>query len=210
MFCVRQLPFVLLPTIVLSGLALWYRHHYNKKNKEYEALKSDKPFYTVLFFPDDVTARSLAAAKKNTPKEEHEGSLAILMLALQRSKRSIDVCIFTFSCKEIGDVLINAHRCGIVVRCITDNEQVFATGSQVERLRRAGIQVRHNFNSYFMHHKFAVVDQDILVNGSLNWTLQGVCGNQENVVITDTPEMATPFLTQFEKLWDLYDPEKNK
>lgn len=205
----RQMSVVLIPTILLSGLALWYRYHYEKKKKDYEALESNKPSYVVLFFPDDATARSLTAATKNKPKEEQEGSLSVLMDTLQRAKRSIDACIFTFSCKEIGDVLINAHRNGIVVRVITDNEQVSASGSQVERLRRAGIQVRHDFTSYFMHHKFAVVDQGVIVSGSLNWTLQGVCGNQENVVITDAPEIVSPFVQQFEKLWDLYDPEKH-
>ena len=209
MLRIRVLPVILLPAILLSGLTLWYRHHYNKKKKEYEALRADRPSYIVLFFPDDATARSLSATTKNTRNEDHEGNLSVLMFTFQRATRSIDACIFAFSCKEIGDILIDAHRGGIVVRVIADNEQISSSGSQVERLRRAGIQVRHNFTSYLMHHKFAIIDQTFLINGSLNWTLQGVCGNQENVVITDTPEMVVPFMTQFENIWDYYDPEKN-
>ena len=204
---VHQLSLLLPSTILLSGLVLWYRHHYIKKKTEYEALKSRKPSFKVLFFPDDATARSLATAAGKPDGQEHGGNLSELMLTLQRAKRSIDVCIFVFSCKEIADLLIKAHRDGVVIRIITDNEQISTSGSQVERLRRAGVQVRHDSTSYFMHHKFAIVDQEVMACGSLNWTLQGVCGNQENVIITDADEVVSPFAAHFEKLWDSYDPE---
>ena len=203
-FC--QLPILLLPTLLASGLALWYGYHYVKKKKEYEVLISDKPSYKVLFFPDEATARSLTA---NANVNDQEGSLSVLMDTLQRARRSIDVCIFTFSCKELGDILINAHRRGVVVRVITDFEQESASGSQVKRLRGSGIQVRHDYASYFMHHKFSIVDQETLVSGSLNWTLQGVCGNQENVIILNAPEVVGPFTRQYEKLWDMFDPEQH-
>ncbi len=200
-----NLPVFILPTILASGLALWYRYHYIKKKKENEVLKSEKPSYRVLFFPDEATARSLT---EGSSTGIHEGSLSILMRTLQNATKSIDVCMFTFSCKELGKLLISAHQNGIEVRVVTDKEQVSASGSQVERLRRAGIQVRHDYASYFMHHKFAVVDQTILVSGSLNWTLQGICGNQENVVILNVPEVVEPFATHFDRLWIMFDPEQ--
>lgn len=36
-----------------------------------------------------------------------------------------------------------------------------------------------------MHHKYAVIDSRLLINGSFNWTRQAVLYNQENTVITD-------------------------
>jgi len=197
---------LLLPTTFLAtGLAVWYRYHYIKKRKESEALQLTKPSYRVLFFPDEATARSFTS---HSEISHHEGSLFVLMNTLQSAERSLDVCIFTFSCKELRDILVRAHRNGVVVRVITDGEQVAASGSQIESLRRAGIQVRHDCASYFMHHKFAIVDEKTIASGSLNWTLQGVCGNQENVVILDAPEVVLPFSKHFERLWDMYDPEK--
>ena len=35
-----------------------------------------------------------------------------------------------------------------------------------------------------MHHKFAIVDSNILINGSFNWTERAVSENCENVVIS--------------------------
>ena len=192
-------------TLLATGVAVWYRYHYTKKKRENETLQLTKPSYRVLFFPDEATARSFTS---NCEINRREGSLSVLMNTLLSAKKSLDVCIFTFSCKELKDVLVCAHQNGVVVRVITDNEQVAASGSQVASLRRAGIQVRHDCVSYFMHHKFAIVDEKILASGSLNWTLQGVCGNQENVVILDAPDVVVPFSKQFERLWDMYDPEK--
>lgn len=127
---------------------------------------------------------------------------------LQEARKSLDVCVFVISCKELADVLINAHRNGVIVRVISDGEQMTVSGSQIQRLRKVGIQVRNDSTSYFMHHKFAVVDDKVLASGSLNWTLQGVCGNQENVMITAIPELVAPFSRHFEKLWEMYDPRK--
>lgn len=40
-----------------------------------------------------------------------------------------------------------------------------------------------------MHHKFAVIDGRLLVNGSFNWTRQAVLYNQENCVVTDNAQL---------------------
>ena len=161
--------------------------------------------------------RWLWGAKKETtnqvlffPERKDRKDFAVLKETLQSAKQSLDVCMFTFSCQELAQVLINAHhQRGVVVRVITDTEQVHSLGSQVERLRREGIQVRNDNTSYYMHHKFAIVDDHYLVNGSLNWTVQGVFGNQENVVITRTPALVRPFVEQFQHLWDVYDPQQS-
>ena len=146
----------------------------------------------VLFFPERADRKDFTVLKET----------------LQLAEQSLDVCMFTFSCQELAQVLINAHQRGVVVRVITDTEQVHSLGSQVEWLRREGIQVRNDNTSYYMHHKFAIIDDRCLVNGSLNWTVQGVFGNQENVIITTTPKLVQPFVEQFRHLWDIYDPKR--
>lgn len=197
-----------LPPILISGLVLWYSRYYWRREKEKNPPRRSTGAdheCKVLFFPDSATAQSFSSSVEDCVDK---GSLSVLIETLQGAKKSLDVCVFTMSCKELGDVLINAHSSGVVVRVITDNEQSAVSGSQIERLRKNGIQVRNDNSAYFMHHKFALVDEATLINGSLNWTLQGVCGNQENVVIATTPEVVAPFNRHFERLWEMYDPEK--
>jgi cardiolipin hydrolase len=57
-----------------------------------------------------------------------------------------------------------------------------------------------------MHHKFVIVDNILIANGSFNWTRQAITGNRENVVITNEPQIVRNFCDEFEKLWIEYDP----
>ena len=65
----------------------------------------------------------------------------------------------------------------------------------------AGIRVVHDNSSYHMHHKFCIIDDTKLLNGSLNWSVQGVRSNQENVMITTDPALVRPFQAAFAKMW---------
>ncbi len=195
----RSLYYVIVPTagIVCSGLFLAYWFYRR-------TVSSEKTINKVVFFPDKATAQLLY--RKRNGANLQESSLFTLMESIQSARYSLDVCMFTMASKELSEVLIRARRDRIVVRVITDTEQIGASGSRIGRLRRAGIQVRTDNSSFFMHHKFVVVDNKMLINGSLNWTLQGVCGNQENVLITSNSDLVQPFVKQFEHLWELYNP----
>lgn len=64
-----------------------------------------------------------------------------------------------------------------------------------------GIRVRSRKTDYLMHHKFVIVDNKLLVNGSANWTIQAFFGNYENVLITNESELVSLYKNEFEKLW---------
>jgi cardiolipin hydrolase len=102
------------------------------------------------------------------------------------------------------------HETGIAVRIITNEEHEALSGSQIERFQREGIQVRHDKTSFYMHHKFVVVDGSVLITGSFNWTRQAVTGNRENVLVTNNLEIVGPYVEEYEKLWELYKPVKSK
>ena len=143
---------------------------------------------TVLFFPSSDGE-----------------SYRILSTTIKNARRSLDVCVFTICNRELVNILINAHLNGTIVRVITDYEQENIDGAQCWKLRQSGIQVRTNSSSYLMHHKFCIVDDSELINGSLNWTAQGVECNEENVVITNDVSLVKQFSGHFNKLWNTYD-----
>ena len=73
-----------------------------------------------------------------------------------------------------------------------------------ERLVDEGIPVKDDQSKFHMHHKFAVIDNSTLVNGSFNWTRQAVLSNRENVVITSEAALVHAFTEEFNKMWALY------
>ena len=203
------------------SVVVWlaWLHHTGKKKAE----RPKRVVNKVLFFPDQANLHQLAVSNSHkTPNASSsvnstsqrsdkadvgkEGSMWELFKSLQQARHTIAVCVFNIASSELCDVLIVAHQAGVIVRVVTNNEQMLHSGNQVNRLRAAGIQVRVDETEYFMHHKFAVVDGALLLTGSLNWTTQGLCGNQENVILTSEPALVQPFSKQFEVLWTKYDP----
>lgn len=72
----------------------------------------------------------------------------------------------------------------------------------------AGIQVRHDQDLGYMHHKFAIVDRKVLITGSLNWTTQAIQNNRENVLIMEDKEYVRLFLEEFERIWEEFNPTR--
>ncbi|VFV19389.1 phospholipase d6 [Lynx pardinus] len=97
---------------------------------------------------------------------------------------------------------------GVRVRVITDCDYMALNGSQIGLLRKAGIQVRHDQDLGYMHHKFAIVDKKVLITGSLNWTTQAIQNNRENVLIMEDEEYVRLFLEEFERIWEEFNPTK--
>ena len=62
-----------------------------------------------------------------------------------------------------------------------------------------------------MHHKFAIIDNRILLTGSYNWTFSANNRNDENLMVIDDPEIIEIFQNQFINLWsNKYSVERTK
>ncbi len=123
------------------------------------------------------------------------------------AKRGIDVCVYTISDDRLTEVLIDAQRRGLKVRILSDNHKVHDSGSDVNRLRERGIDVRLDDTDFHMHHKFALFDGARLASGSFNWTRGASTGNEENLVVTDDVRLVRSFGARFEQLWGKFAPD---
>uniref|UniRef100_UPI0037E94CE5 mitochondrial cardiolipin hydrolase n=1 Tax=Semicossyphus pulcher TaxID=241346 RepID=UPI0037E94CE5 len=138
-----------------------------------------------------------------------ESSFSRLLRYILSASSSLDLCVFAFSNMDLGRAVLALHSRGVTVRVLTDKDYAAIPGSQIGALRKAGICVRCSAGSVYMHHKFAVVDGQLLITGSLNWTLAAVQGNMENVVVTEEPDLLRPFIKEFHRLWLCNDRAQN-
>jgi mitochondrial cardiolipin hydrolase len=127
--------------------------------------------------------------------------LETVLQHLRQVRRQADLCVFTISDDRIAEAVLDAHRRGIAIRLITDNAKEFDVGSDVGRLREAGIAVVVDRSEAHMHHKFALFDGHWLINGSYNWTRSASEANEENLVASNDPDLYGQFAARFEKLW---------
>lgn len=141
----------------------------------------------VLFAPDDSVAERIGER-------------------IDAARESLQLCVFTITDNRLTRRILAAHERGVVVRVITDDLKSLDKGSDIFRLDRAGIAVRTDKDPTHMHHKFAILDQKVLLTGSYNWTYSASEHNRENLLISQDPEVLEPYRAEFENLWRLYAP----
>ncbi len=119
-----------------------------------------------------------------------------------RARRRVDVCVFTITDDRIAEAVMSAHRRGVKLRIITDDDKSLDRGSDVDRLKRAGLAVRVDQSEYHMHHKFALFDRKTLLTGSYNWTRSAAERNEENFIVTQDSRLLDRFSEAFDHLWE--------
>ena len=125
---------------------------------------------------------------------------------LEHARQRIDICVFTITDDRVADAIRRAHERGVAVRIVSDDDKSNDKGSDIDRLREAGIPVRLERSDYHMHHKFAIFDGAALVTGSYNWTRTAAQENEENLVVTGDRSLLRTFEQCFEKLWGELSP----
>ena len=131
-----------------------------------------------------------------------EGGAADALIHLINGARdSVRIQAFMFTHKGIRDAVIAAHRRGVAVELIMDDDNSSIPGSARPALRRAGITVYVPPEDLTMHNKVILIDDRILATGSFNFTWSADRKNVENLLILrDKPRLMKAFLTQHETL----------
>lgn len=137
--------------------------------------------------------------------------------ALQSAKRTLDICVFTITDDRVAKLLLEAHKKGVQVRIISDDEKSLDKGADIELLRNSGIPVKIDDSPFHMHNKFAIigeslhracwltpVDNALILNGSFNWTRSAADANNENIIVQDSPILIANFRKEFDRLWDAF------
>ena len=136
----------------------------------------------------------------------------IMIKEIEKAKAKISVAIYDITNKKITDALINAHKKGISVRLYTDKiinedyEQPLLddlTNNNIE-VKIANPENWNNVQSYraIMHNKFIVIDEDIVITGSYNFTTNAEENNRENLIIIPNKIIAQKYYEQFNIYWD--------
>ncbi|HBZ93692.1 phospholipase D-like domain-containing protein [Pseudomonas sp. UBA7530] len=122
----------------------------------------------------------------------------------RQARVSVDICVYTISDDQLSEEVLACHARGVAVRVISDNEKQFDAGSDIQWLKDKGVPLRIDAGPFHMHHKFALFDGRLLLNGSFNWTRSATTSNEENLLVTDDPHLVAEYRREFDKLWARY------
>ncbi|KAK0170092.1 hypothetical protein PV328_010697 [Microctonus aethiopoides] len=160
----------------------------------------------VFIFSDECShcrnhANTRIPCNKNCPV----ASIKRLIHYLDASHSTLDVCIYIMTSQDITKAIIEAQRRKVLVRVIVDANmsENSACFYQLELLKRNGVRVRmQRSNVSLMHHKFALIDNEIMIYGSTNWTMQAFYGNFDGILVTNQHEFVKPFINEFNRMWE--------
>lgn len=152
------------------------------------------------FCPEDCQMESASSIFKGKPEDS---ALSKITDLIKNAKQSVKTASFTFTNEAIADELAAAGLSGINVTILTESRQRNAKGSQYQRLKDSGLDIKLDGNKYNMHHKFIVIDGKVVITGSPNFTLSGFNKNDENTVIIYDEDIALAYVREFNILYDL-------
>lgn len=127
---------------------------------------------------------------------------------IKSAKSRITVGMFTFTDKVTSKALQDAAKRGVTVELVTEAKQA-GISTVISSLMTAGVRVivGANDTSDFsaMHHKYAVIDEDIVVTGACNWTKNGFVDSCEDVIILRDKGLARAYRHNWKALVKRYD-----
>ena len=132
--------------------------------------------------------------------------IGLIKDALRAAERSIDVLMHHLVFDDLVKELAKAAERGIRVRVVVNEaDRAETAGSAWDRLRSAGGEVRFKRGNadlfQLMHHKLAIVDERVLINGSGNWSGSAFFNNFENYARYDDAAVVRPFVALYGRLW---------
>ena len=128
------------------------------------------------------------------------GATALVVKTIGDAKQSVRVAAY-FTSKPIAEALLDAHKRVIDVEVVVDKSQATARYTAATFLADQGVPVRVDSRYAIMHDKFMVVDGMIVEEGSFNYTTAAENRNAGNVVTLHSPDVASQYAREWERLW---------
>ncbi len=149
--------------------------HFGKRNEGHDAA------------PPEIDVSGLRVKALFSP--DHNPEMEI-MKQIAKARKRVDFAIFTFSQSSgIDDQLVLARQAGITVRGALFRSQANQSWSAKETLRNANVDLfvvpRDNCQPPVrkLHHKLMVIDEQLVICGSFNYTGPANRLNDENILI---------------------------
>ena len=103
----------------------------------------------------------------------------------------------------ISKELIEAKKRGIDVKIIVDQTSVEGKYVNLSAFKKASVPIKVENWPGKMHMKSMIIDDNILIIGSMNFTKQGEMKNDENtIIIKNAPILTKAYKKHFLELWN--------
>ncbi|NTU75801.1 MAG: DUF1669 domain-containing protein, partial [Anaerolineaceae bacterium] len=125
-----------------------------------------------------------------------------ILKVIASSRKSINIQAFAFTRDDLGDEIIRRAKAGVNVRGVFDSDQIDSNiGGEFPRFLDAGLDVHRDPFMNMLHDKLIIIDGEIIITGSYNFSNSAETKNDENVVIIWDAQLAAQYEQEFEKIY---------
>ena len=118
--------------------------------------------------------------------------------ALSKAKESVYVQAYSFTSVPIAKALHEAHERGVKIEVILDKSQETEKYSSADFMAHAGIPVYIDSAHKIAHNKVMVIDGQMVITGSFNFTKAAEEGNAENLLVIHSSDLAKKYQENWE------------
>jgi len=128
---------------------------------------------------------------------------------LNLSTESIRLAIAWLTNEKLFKILCNKAKEGILVELIMANNEInYGSSINFSELEHCGGKLywagKEGRFAPLMHNKFCIIDNNILIFGSYNWTQKAKSNHESITVIEDDPNLILDFNQEFDKIKNKY------
>ncbi len=120
----------------------------------------------------------------------HGGCTEAIVKQLGQAKTSVLVQAYSFTSAPIAKALLDAHKRRVKVQVLLDKSQRSEKYSSAPFLSNQGIPVRIDTKHAIAHNKVMVIDGEIVVTGSFNFSRAAEENNAENLLVIRDRKLA--------------------
>lgn len=131
------------------------------------------------------------------------GTEARLVSAIGRCTRTLDIAIFSFYSQAVADAVVAAKNRGVAVRVVGDVSQA-RRSTQAAGVAAAGVNLLLSSGRGgrgVLHHKFVLLDGELLATGSYNFSINAESNNFENQFYSTDAGDLSAYQAEFEAVW---------
>ena len=130
------------------------------------------------------------------------GGAGGIIKQIDASKKSIKVMAYGFTSINLAEALVRAKKRGVDIALIQDEKSSQNNREALQKLLDVGIEVRSDGKHAIQHNKVMVIDQDVVITGSYNFTNSAETRNAENIMIVKSEYAARRYLDNWNNHWE--------
>ena len=124
-----------------------------------------------------------------------------LVPIIEEAQHNIRFMAFSFTYVDLGEAVMARAEAGVDVKGIFETRGSQTEYSELPAMHCAGLAVRQDGNPQTFHHKVIIIDDEIVITGSLNFSNNADSSNDENVIILANSDIAAQYLAEFDRRW---------